>query len=161
MFCDSLFPASKRCIKELSEKGTVANLLTLRENNLKMYKLTMAHPVDEIIGRKLRALRIAHGLTQAELGRQVGVEFQQIQKYESAKNRISGSRLWLLANALNARVDDFFPSGVSLERPHFSEKFAQIDIRMMREFSRLDIQQKKAVISLVSSMISGGIDGEN
>ncbi len=47
-------------------------------------------------------------MTQQELGSSVGIKFQQIQKYESGANRISASRLWDIANALDVPVAYFF-----------------------------------------------------
>jgi transcriptional regulator with XRE-family HTH domain len=41
------------------------------------------------IGRRLRAVRTARGLKQADLAAHIGVAFQQIQKYENGTNRLS------------------------------------------------------------------------
>jgi transcriptional regulator with XRE-family HTH domain len=40
-------------------------------------------------------------LTQQELGKALGVTFQQIQKYETGANRVSGSRLLEICQALD------------------------------------------------------------
>ena len=64
---------------------------------------------DERIGNLLRVLRIKAGKSQTELGKVVGVSFQQIQKYESATNRISSGHLPQLAAAVGADLSDFFP----------------------------------------------------
>ncbi len=58
-------------------------------------------PVDRIIGQNIRANRLARGLSQGELGDQIGVTFQQVQKYETGTNRVGGSRLIQIAKALN------------------------------------------------------------
>ena len=47
-------------------------------------------------------------MTQQQLAQSVGIRFQQIQKYESGANRISASRLWDLAKALEMPVSFFF-----------------------------------------------------
>ena len=47
-------------------------------------------------------------MTQQQLAQAVGIRFQQIQKYESGANRISASRLWDLARALEMPVSFFF-----------------------------------------------------
>jgi transcriptional regulator with XRE-family HTH domain len=54
-------------------------------------------PIDRQVGANLRALRIERGLSQTDLGRAVGVTFQQIQKYENSGNRISASRMYHIA----------------------------------------------------------------
>jgi transcriptional regulator with XRE-family HTH domain len=48
------------------------------------------------------------GMTQQQLGDIVGIKFQQIQKYETGMNRISASRLWDIARALNVSISFFF-----------------------------------------------------
>ncbi|MGV6802447.1 MAG: helix-turn-helix domain-containing protein [bacterium] len=68
----------------------------------------MAHPIDLHVGQKLRQRRCLLGLTQQKLAEAVGIKFQQIQKYESGANRVSASRLWALANALDVPVSFFF-----------------------------------------------------
>jgi len=60
------------------------------------------HDLDRHIGRRLRGRRRALGLTQADLAADVGVTFQQIQKYEQAVTRTSSATLWKLACALDA-----------------------------------------------------------
>ena len=59
-------------------------------------------------GRHLKAARTLAGMTQQQLGDIVGIKFQQIQKYETGMNRISASRLWDIAEALDAPVSFFF-----------------------------------------------------
>lgn len=48
------------------------------------------------------------GVTQQQLADRVGIKFQQIQKYETGMNRVSASRLWDIAHALDVPVNFFF-----------------------------------------------------
>ena len=68
----------------------------------------MANPIDLYVGKRLRQRRRLLGLTQQQLAGEVKIRFQQIQKYESGANRISASRLWSLARALDVPVSYFF-----------------------------------------------------
>ena len=68
----------------------------------------MKHPVDVYVGQRVRQRRWMTGMTQQQLGDQVGIKFQQIQKYETGTNRISASRLWDIAEALGVEVSFFF-----------------------------------------------------
>ena len=68
----------------------------------------MPHPIDIHVGRRLRQRRRLLGLTQEKLAQAVSIRFQQIQKYESGANRISASRLWSLAKALDVSISYFF-----------------------------------------------------
>ena len=56
--------------------------------------------IDFAAGRRIRTLRLVLGLSQADLGSRVGVSYQQIQKYESGKNRLSVEMLSKLGHAL-------------------------------------------------------------
>ncbi len=47
-------------------------------------------------------------MTQQQLAEKVGIKFQQIQKYETGANRVSASRLWDIADALDVSVSFFF-----------------------------------------------------
>ena len=66
------------------------------------------HPIDIFAGERVREIRLLKGMTQGELAKQTGVAFQQIQKYESAANRISASRLYLICETLGTTMPEFF-----------------------------------------------------
>mgnify|MGYP006097496507 CR=1 FL=1 len=68
----------------------------------------MKHPVDVHVGKRIRHRRWVSGTTQQHLADQVGIKFQQIQKYETGMNRVSASRLWDIAHALGVEVAFFF-----------------------------------------------------
>jgi len=68
----------------------------------------MKHPVDVHVGKRIRHRRWMVGMTQQQLGEAVGIKFQQIQKYETGMNRVSASRLWDIADALDVPVSFFF-----------------------------------------------------
>ena len=53
-------------------------------------------------------MRTLRGYSQTELATRVGLTFQQVQKYESGANRISASRLWEIAEALDTPIGFFF-----------------------------------------------------
>ncbi len=68
----------------------------------------MKHPVDVHVGKRVRHRRWMVGMTQQQLGDKVGIKFQQIQKYETGMNRISASRLWDIAHAMDVQISFFF-----------------------------------------------------
>ena len=69
------------------------------------------HAVDVHVGERIRELRHLREMTQMELAKQVGVRFQQVQKYETGFNRVSASRLFMIAEALDVEVADLFGDG--------------------------------------------------
>ena len=68
----------------------------------------MKHPVDVHVGKRVRHRRWMVGMTQQQLAEHVGIKFQQVQKYETGMNRVSASRLWDIADALDVPVGYFF-----------------------------------------------------
>jgi len=64
--------------------------------------------IDSQIGQRLRALRLARGLSQADLASKVNLSFQQIQKYESGNSRMTASKLYEISVALDISVVWFF-----------------------------------------------------
>ena len=68
----------------------------------------MKHSVDVHVGKRIRHRRWMIGMTQQQLAEKVGIKFQQIQKYETGMNRVSASRLWDIAQAVEVPVSFFF-----------------------------------------------------
>jgi len=66
------------------------------------------HPVDCHVGRQIRLLRIQCNLSQGDLGNRIGISYQQMQKYETGKNRVSASMLYEIARALQVSPARFF-----------------------------------------------------
>ncbi len=65
-------------------------------------------PVDGHVGARLRMRRTLLGMTQSDLGELLGLTFQQVQKYENGKNRVSASRLYDLSRMLDVSIEYFF-----------------------------------------------------
>lgn len=76
----------------------------------------MTNAIDLHVGKHLRRRRRLLGLTQQALAEQVGIRFQQIQKYECGANRVSASRLFELSEALSVPVQHFY-EGLSEHDP--------------------------------------------
>jgi transcriptional regulator with XRE-family HTH domain len=66
------------------------------------------HPVDRHVGLRIRMRRKEIGVTQEGLADALGLTFQQVQKYERAANRVSASKLWEIAQALQTNVAYFY-----------------------------------------------------
>ncbi|MBO7484156.1 MAG: helix-turn-helix transcriptional regulator [Alphaproteobacteria bacterium] len=66
------------------------------------------NPVDVYVGSRLKLRRSLLGLSQERLADELGITFQQVQKYEKGLNRIGASRLWDLAQVLGVSVAYFY-----------------------------------------------------
>ena len=65
-------------------------------------------PVDVHVGARIRTRRLLVGMNQETLARNLGLTFQQVQKYEGGANRVSASRLLKIADILGVKVGYFF-----------------------------------------------------
>lgn len=86
---------------------------------------------DRMIGLRVKAYREINGLSQTELGEKVGVTFQQIQKYESGKNKVSVSKLIDMCKILNTPLMTFL-SGLA-------------DVQNTSVFAVSDVKQSKVI----------------
>ena len=60
------------------------------------------------VGKRVRLRRTLLGLSQEQLGTELNITFQQVQKYERGANRISASRLWDIGQILDVPINYFF-----------------------------------------------------
>lgn len=126
-----------------------------------------ANPMDVHVGGRVRLRRMLLGMSQEKLGEQLGLTFQQVQKYEKGVNRIGASRLFELARVLGVPVQFFYddaPSATSgiasagfAERPSDSYVVEFLGTRegleLNKAFSRIsDPKVRKAVCDLVKSL---------
>lgn len=103
-------------------------------------------PLDIAIGIRVRARREALRITQAELARQIGVTFQQVQKYEKGANRIAASRLLRIAGVLQTTA-----ASLMGEDGHDNVPGAGM---LARQWSQIeDPTQRQAIADLVRTMI--------
>ena len=73
--------------------------------------------VDRTVGANIQARRLALGLTQTELGTAIGISASEVQRFETAQDRISAGLLYHLSKALQIVPDRLFDGAVSDLRP--------------------------------------------
>lgn len=86
---------------------------------------------EVVLGERIRAARIAAKLTQAVLSEAVGVSYQQMQKYETGKDRVSAGTLRAIAVALGVAPGSFFNDDDS------SPPARPVPLKEMREAQRI------------------------
>ena len=82
---------------------------------------------DVEVGRKIKELRLAQGLSQTALADALGITYQQFAKYERGVNRISAAQIHLIASVLQCPIGAFFESlpAVEIKRPLTAAKSVQ------------------------------------
>jgi transcriptional regulator with XRE-family HTH domain len=113
-------------------------------------------PVDSLVGARIRLLRKRLKMSQAELGKALGVTFQQIQKYENGKNRIGASRLHLAATALNVPISELFDDATetgSWLKATSSLAFDSQALRLAEAFVKIsDEEVRSSLVDLAEAM---------
>lgn len=101
-------------------------------------------PVDVYVGRRVKTLRVLRGMSQEELGKRVGLTFQQIQKYERGANRMGASRLWEFSSILGIPVEWFFEGVEGRSKPNDPLQTKRETLVLVRAFSACsdDIQDR-------------------
>ena len=122
------------------------------------------NPIDIHVGSRVRLRRMMLSMSQEKLGEQLGITFQQIQKYEKGTNRIGASRLQHIARVLSVPVAFFFedaPGGQVVsgmaEAPETSYVVDFLSssegIQLNKAFVRIkDVKLRRRVIDLVRAM---------
>jgi len=98
--------------------------------------------IDVAIGKAITGRREAIGMTQRRLGEAIGVTFQQVQKYETGKNRIAAPKLVLAARALKCDVAELVGENRG-DHPGSA--------RLIRAWSSLNDKQREAVTSMIEA----------
>ena len=111
----------------------------------------MPHEVDITVGKQIRAFRHLQGVTQEQLATQVGCKFQQVQKYETGANRVSASRLVMIARALDVSIIDLFENASdSSEKPNILPN--RHELRHLHDLRQLTKVQREAFYALVHAI---------
>ncbi len=102
------------------------------------------HPIDVHVGGRVRLRRTLLGMSQTDLGKALGVTFQQVQKNERGFNRIGASRLYQLSHVLDVPLLYFFDDMPPLEEAEASGLRGGV-----QEPSAPDLMDKRETLELV------------
>lgn len=108
-----------------------------------------AAAMDRHVGARIRERRMSLGLSQQQLAANIGVTYQQANKYERGLNRISAGRLYEIAAALGVPINWFFdgPMGEPgpVPRQHMS-------LELARNFAAIDEKHREAISQLARAL---------
>jgi transcriptional regulator with XRE-family HTH domain len=118
-----------------------------------------AGPIDAIVGSRVRTRRLLLAMTQTQLARQLGVSFQQVQKYENGANRVGAGRLVQIAQVLGMPVDALLQGLATSQRrtARPDDPFALLSngpaVRLAQAFAQIsDRQVRGALVSLAEGI---------
>jgi transcriptional regulator with XRE-family HTH domain len=119
------------------------------------------HAIDRLVGLRIRMRRKELRLSQGKLAAELRLTFQQVQKYERGDNRVSASKLWEIARALDVPIRYFF-EGSDEELQAANDPFPSPDCaqflltpegaELSRMFPTLKTSHRKKVLDLVRAI---------
>jgi transcriptional regulator with XRE-family HTH domain len=132
------------------------------------------NPTDKYVGSRVRMRRLMLRMSQEALADQLGITFQQVQKYEKGTNRISASRLQAMCDILQVPVGFFFEDvpqiagytgktakGAKAPSPAYVSDFlATTDgSKLVRAFTKIgDAKLKRSLVRLVEEIVGDNVD---
>src|SRR5512139_2539177 len=121
--------------------------------------------VDVQVGQRIRIARLEAKLSQTALAEQLGVTFQQVQKYEKGVNRVGAGRLTKIANALGIPVSAFFGADDATtiarsDRGTASSPLKLLTVpgalRLLRAYGQFnDGKMRRSIVELVENIAAG------
>lgn len=119
-----------------------------------------ANSVDVHVGSRVRLRRLELGLSQERLAEQLGITFQQVQKYERGTNRIGASRLHQIAIVLEAPITYFFDGVSDRVTPRTGEESTLSQalndpstVRLVRAFASItDPHMKQKAVGIIEAI---------
>jgi transcriptional regulator with XRE-family HTH domain len=127
------------------------------------------HPTDKYVGSRAKMRRLMLGMSQGKLGDELGITFQQVQKYEKGTNRISASRLQAMSHILQVPVPYFFEGapqiaghsckGADAAPPAYVSDFlaSSEGVKLARAFTKIgSAKLRRSVVRLVEGIIGEG-----
>jgi len=121
---------------------------------------------DGHVAARVKSRRLQLGMSQSELGRQIGVSLQQLQKYENGLNRIGSSRIHRIAAALRVKPEYFFDDPLTRITEKIDMGLDQFDefctskdgMALMQAFVKIaSKKQRRAIAALVDTLAAGEI----
>lgn len=109
--------------------------------------------IENHIGKQLKMLRLSQKISQKDLGNQMGITYQQVQKYETGLNRISVSRLWQFCNIFSITPDFLFEgvlnvadAGEALNGLIPNNVATSQDMKLMLAFKKIEDSDKRNLV---------------
>lgn len=116
----------------------------------------MRFDISGYVGRRIRQRRLFMGMTRGGLAKAIGVGLTQAQKYENGVSRVTASRLWDIAQALDTTPAYFFPEreldrelDALLQQDKAGDKEAAL---VLQFFERMSQPQREAFLEMAMSM---------
>src|SRR5262245_23266311 len=117
--------------------------------------------IDRLVGNNIHIQRMAKGISQPELAEQLGITFQQVQKYERGTNRVGAGRLVRIAGALDVSILALFEGIDGVHEPSGPSPQALLadpqHLSLVQAFARVqDKAVRRSLVGLVQQITRYG-----
>lgn len=106
--------------------------------------------VERHIGKQIKMLRIANKMSQKALAEEMGITYQQVQKFEAGLNRIAVGRLWQICRVFSITPNFLFENVLDMAaKDNEAENLipnnvaTSQDIKLMLAFKNIDNGDKR------------------
>lgn len=97
----------------------------------------------QLVGKKIRALRTEHQLTQTELSSRIGIQQSDLSRMEKGEYRVSLDNLFKILAEFRMSVGEFFDEIAQ-------ESISPRDLQVLRDFKHLDDEARKEVEDFIA-----------
>jgi transcriptional regulator with XRE-family HTH domain len=121
--------------------------------------------IDKHVGSRVRMRRLMLGMSQSKLGDELGITFQQVQKYEKGTNRMGASRLQHISHILQVPASFFFEgaphvpgqhqgNGAAPSPAYVTDFVASSDgLALIKAFMRIEPEMRRRIVGLVEEIV--------
>ena len=103
---------------------------------------------DTQIGSKIREFRLEAGLTQEKLAEELGITFQQVQKYERGVTKVNLVKLQQLTEVLKVPISAFF-----LEGSYSAFQLTEEEKQLLQSFRKIkSIEHRNSVLDILAGL---------
>jgi len=107
-------------------------------------------PVDQHVAERLRLIRLSKSVTIEQIAKFIGITYQNVQRYERGRGKISAGRLKQLADALGVTPNDFYEGLPNEINQIPAREFSQLDFTLLRAIADLPAGgMKRTLIQLI------------
>lgn len=114
------------------------------------------HPTDIAVGNRIRVARLINRMSQEKLGKELGITFQQIQKYEKGTNRVTASRLLAICTLFNIEISwlfqDVIPDSITDSEPRPIGLGDDDELRLVAAYRKTAPEHRPLMIGIARSM---------
>jgi len=110
------------------------------------------------LGEKIKFRRQDIGMSQERLAELIGVSFQQVQRYENGRNKVSVERIQQIAAALTVPVVFFFADGSSSMISDLEEEYAPSseEKTLLKYFGRVSSKAARQFVLTAARLAAKG-----